>query len=65
MKISAHKTPRYVRRVLADEIHTLCLHMQLAVRHAGFPSTEGKSGILRRNITFMFYKYTERNPDRN
>ena len=65
MKNSAHKTPLYALHVSAEENHTLSLQIKLAVTHAKFPPTEGKSGILRKNITSTFYKYTELNPDRN
>lgn len=41
----------------------LSLQIKLAVTHAKFPLTEGKSGILSKHITFTFYKYTELNPD--
>lgn len=65
MKNFAHKTLLYALHVLAEEIHTPSLQIKLAVTHAKFPLTEGKSGILRKNITFTFYKHTELNPDRN
>lgn len=33
--------------------------------NAKFPLNEGKFGIVRKNIPFKSYKYTEVSPDRN
>jgi len=65
MKNSAHKTPLYALHVLDEGIHILSLQSKLALTHAKFPPTEGKSGIPRKNTIFTFYIYAELSPDRN
>lgn len=62
---SAHKTSFYALHVIVEEIHPLSLQIKLAVTYAKFPLNEGKFGIVRKNIPFKFYKYTEVSPDRN
>lgn len=65
MKNSAHKTLFYTLHVIVQKIHTLSLEIKLAVTYAKLPLNKGKFGIVRKNIPFKFYKYTEVNPDRN
>lgn len=65
MKNFAHKTSCYVLQVIVDKIHTLSLQIKLAVMYAKLSLNKGKFGIVRKNIPFKFYKYTEVNPDRN
>lgn len=64
MKNSAHKT-FYALHVIVEKIHILSLQIKLAVTYAKFPLDKGKFWIVRKNIPFKFYKYTEVNPDRN
>lgn len=65
MKNSAHKTSFNALHVIVQKIHTLSLEIKLAVTYAKFPLNKGKFRIVRKNIPFKFYKYTEVNPDRN
>lgn len=65
MKNSAPKTSFYALHIIIEEINTLSLRIKLALTYAKFPLNKGKFGIVRKNIPFKFYKYTEVNPDRN